>query len=206
MISIPRNRHVTVDQRGQVALFWSDLSDEEVDNGVTCPARTVVDCARRLQFGEALAVADSALRSGQVTRAQLRVTAATSPRTGRRAAARVAQAADARAANPFESMLRAIAFAVPGLSVQPQVHVGGASFIGAPDLVDVRAGIVLEAESWSFHGNPQAFARDIRRYTELTRAGWRVARFTWGEVRDDPDYVRSVLDDLASGRSLRQFS
>ena len=54
-------------------MHWSDLLPEDVVNGVTCPARTVVDCARDLLFDAALAVADSGLRSGLVTPAELLV-------------------------------------------------------------------------------------------------------------------------------------
>jgi hypothetical protein len=45
--------------------------DDEIVAGVTGPLRTVVDCARVLPFDSALAVADSALRSGNVRRADL---------------------------------------------------------------------------------------------------------------------------------------
>ena len=70
-------------------------------------------------------MADSALRSGLVRRSELLAAAYASPRTGRSRAVRVADAADGRAANPFESLLRAIALQVPGLRVQPQIHIGG---------------------------------------------------------------------------------
>ena len=62
-----------------------------------------------LAFDEALAVADSALRSGAVTAEELRSASARLRGTGSRAARLVAQYADHRAANPFESVLRALA-------------------------------------------------------------------------------------------------
>jgi hypothetical protein len=91
-----------------------------LDAGVTSPIRTVVDCARVLPFDQALAVADSALRSGDVEPQQLREATVSSPRTGRSRAVRVTAAADGRAANPFESVLRALAGDVAGLHVIPQ--------------------------------------------------------------------------------------
>jgi hypothetical protein len=69
--------------------------------GVTSPAWTVIDCAKDLPFDEALAIADSALRHGDVTKAELLRLAEQVTSTGRRRALRVAQAADGRAANPF---------------------------------------------------------------------------------------------------------
>ena len=73
--------------------------------------------------------------------------------------------------------------------------------IGQVDLADVHLGIVIEAESWAFHGNRTAFDKDVRRYTAMTREGWMVLRFLWDEVMRDPDYVRSVLLDAVRLRS-----
>jgi predicted transcriptional regulator of viral defense system len=60
-ITVPRN--VGVSEQNDCFIFWADISDE--DGVVTAPVRTVIDCARRLEFGPALAVADSALRHGE---------------------------------------------------------------------------------------------------------------------------------------------
>jgi hypothetical protein len=152
IVTVPRSRHVSPATRTRAQIFWSNLTADELAAGVTAPIRTVVDCARSLDFLQALAVADSALRAGTVRRDELAAAAEASPCTGRQRSLRVARAADPRAANPFESMLRGITLDVPGLSVEPQVHIGGVEFIGAADLVDVRLGIVIEAESWAYHG------------------------------------------------------
>lgn len=171
---------------------------------MTDPVQTVLDCARDLPFDEALAVADSALRSGLVERRSLVEAAARSPRTGRSRVLRVVHAADGRAANPFESALRAIALDVPGLAVEPQVTLGLAEadgvvvVLGRADLVDASLGLVVEAESWEFHGDRGAFDRDVRRYTSMVRAGWRVVRFVWADVMHDPDHVRAVLTDVVA--------
>ncbi len=197
MVTIRRDRH----RGGRAAgtrVFWGRPTQDELAAGVTTPPHTVVDCARVLPFGEALAVADSALRSGAVGHDELVGAATASPRTGRSRAVRVARAADRRAANPFESLLRSIAMEVPGLSVEPQVHIGGHEFIGVADLVDVRLAIVIEAESWTYHGGRRPFDRDVRRYTAMVRGGWRVVRFLWHDVRHEPAYVASVLADLVA--------
>ena len=93
-----------------------------------------------MPFDEALAVADSALRSLDVSSDNLLRRAAAVPVRHRARCMRVALAADARAANPFESVLRAIALQVPDLSVEPQVWIGD---VGRPDLVDEGLRIVL---------------------------------------------------------------
>jgi hypothetical protein len=209
MVTVPRSAHVSPADKTVAHIAWGHLTTEELANGVTGLERTVVDCARTLAFAHALAVADSALRSGRVTKAHLIDAAAASPRTGRSRAVRVAEAADQRAANPFESMLRGIALEVPGLSVEPQVRIGGSgcardtgigdtAFIGTADLVDRQLGIVIEAESWGYHGDRSSFDRDVRRYTALVRAGWRVVRFLWDDVCARPAYVTAVLSDLVA--------
>lgn len=210
MIKVTRNQHVDAERRDGIRLCWRQVGPDERAAGVTDPVQTVVDCARDLPFDEALAVADSALRSGLVERDQLLEAAARSPRTGRSRALRIVEAADGRAANPFESVLRAISREVPGLELVPQVTLGvaapegGLLVIGRVDLVDATLGIVVEAESWEFHGSRAAFDRDVRRYTAMVRAGWTVVRFVWHEVMHDPDLVFAVLTDvvaLATGAS-----
>ncbi len=159
-----------------------------------------MDCARRLPFDEALAIADSALRSGQVTKSELRLAAAKMPARYRSRCARVAEEADHRADNPFESVLRAIALDIPGLSVRPQVWIGST---GRSDLADERLGLVVEAESFEFHGLRRLLKRDCERYNAFVLDGWLVVRFAWEHVMHDPDYVRRVLTAavrLLSGR------
>ena len=177
---------------------WADLAAAEVVDGVTCKLRTVVDCARWLPFPDGLAVADSALRSGDVTKAQLLAAAESSPRTGRPAALKVARAADGRSANPFESALRAIAIEVPGLHVEPQFPIGT---VGDADLADERLGIAIEAESWEFHATREAFRYDVRRYTAFTRLDWLVVRFIWEDVMYRPELVHAILTDVVRLRS-----
>jgi hypothetical protein len=104
--------------------------------------------------------------------------------------------ADGRAANPFESSLRAIAIEC-GIGVIPQYEVRARGLVLHPDLVDPIAGVVIEAESWEFHGKERAaFEADCERYTALVVTGWRVLRFTWHEVMREPERVRACLREL----------
>ena len=163
---------------------------------MTSPLRTVVDCARHLPFDEALAIADSALRAVAVTRDQL--DAADVCGAGAERVRRVLGLADARAANPFESVLRALCLDA-GLDVQPQVAVDMGSWVSHPDLVDVGRRLVVEGDSHTFHTEPVAFAQDCERYNTLVLRRWRVIRFTWEHVMRQERYVRSVLGQLAAG-------
>jgi len=125
---VPRGRRVSSsDQRGS-DVHWRDLSAREVRLGVTSPLRTVLDCCRDLPFEEALPVADSALRARAVTAEELTAAAERCRTKGAAAVRRVARHATAKAANPFESRLRAICAGLCGLAVEPQVGIGRPGF------------------------------------------------------------------------------
>ncbi len=116
-------------------------------------------------------------------------------------ARRTAALADGRAANPFESALRAICLDVVGLDVEPQVTIRDPHLLGRPDLTDVRLKVVLEADSFEWHGDRAALHRDANRYNALVAAGWLVLRFSWEEVMFHPERVRAVLEAVVAART-----
>lgn len=191
-VTVPRGRQLGETARDGVNLHRVTLGADDIDGVATARSRTLMDCLRSLPFEAALAVADSALREGFRPQ-QLAALARDSRGPGARQVRRVAAAADARAANPFESVLRAHALAIPGLEVVPQVSIREPAFLGRPDLVDERLRIVLEADSFEWHGDRAALARDARRYNRLVVAGWLVLRFSWEQVMFEGDEVRATL-------------
>ena len=190
-VTVPRNAKIK--DRGRVHLVYADLQDRVVTGCV----RTVIDCGRRLPFSQALTVADSALRRGDVDQDVLVRAAAEVRGKGAARARRVAEHADGRAANPFESVLRAIAIEA-GLPVEAQglVTAGGRDL--HPDVVDREHRLAIEADSWTWHGGREAFERDCWRYTVLTVAGWRVLRFTYSQVMREPEWVAACLRDATA--------
>jgi len=187
-VFVERGHNVPADRRERVEVRWAAVGHDN-DGVATSRVRTVIDCARLLPFDEALAVADSALRSKTVTRTELLRAANRSPRTGRRRAIEVIELADARAANPFESVLRAIVMQIEADFV-PQQWVGA---IGRPDLIDREHKIILEADSFGYHSSRQALKRDIERYNAFVLEGWIVLRFSWEHVMSDPEYVLNCV-------------
>ena len=189
-VTVPANRRVP--RQSGVTLHRFTLGpDDVVDGLVTSKMTTLVHCLRALPDDEALAVADSACRAGD---GQLvRRAARTAQGAGAARVRRIARAARAEAANPFESALRAIALTVPGLSVEPQVLVTSVRPWARVDLADRDLRIVLEADSFEWHGHRAALAADARRYNGLTVDGWLVLRFTWEDVMARPDEVRQAL-------------
>lgn len=194
-VLVPKNRRVTAERRAGTVLHRGILTPADtVDGIVTSKDLTLLQCMRRLPIPDALAVVDSALRHGEeatLERVVGRVRGA-----GRQQVLWLAQHARATAANPFESATRAIALEVPGLSLEPQVVISSPRVWARPDLVDVGRRIIVECESFEWHGDRRGFRRDCRRYTLLVADGWWVVRFTWEDVMFRPDWVRRVLSDL----------
>ena len=59
--------------------------------------------------------------------------------------------------------------------------------------------LMVEADSHRHHGTRAAFERDRRRDQQLTAAGWRVVRFTWRQVDEEPKQVAATLRSLVAG-------
>ena len=199
-VTVPRNRKVREDDQGRACVHWVDLTAGDLHDGiVTTRTRTLADCLTSLPFDEALVIADSALRHDDITADELVLVARGLRGPGSAQARRVARLATGRAANPFESVLRAISLSVPGSHFEPQVPIALPSGTVSPDLTDRRLRIVAEADSLAWHGDRRALRRDCRRYNRLVLAGWLVLRFAWEDVMLRPDYVR---DCLVGARSL----
>ena len=193
-VTIPANRKLRDSVRGVATTHRRTLSPTDVSDGrVTTPVRTVIDCCLDLPFDEALSVFDSALRAGLSRRGVVAAAAALGPRHRARVLA-VERFASAKAANPFESVLRAVALSVTETHWAPQHRIRYDDFYARVDLADDDLGIVLEADSFAFHGERAAMSRDCERYDELVARGWLVLRFTWEQVMLRPEWVAGVIE------------
>lgn len=199
VVLAPRNHGRSTNE---VKLVRRDVPAGWTEKGALNRAATVVDCARRIPFDSALAVADSALRSRQVTAGELGKAADALSGRFQSRVTRVLDAASPLAANPFESVARAIADEVPGLRVRPQVSIVPGERC---DLVDETLRIVIECDSWEFHSGEELFRRDVRRYTRLTVNGWLVIRLTWEDVMFRPDWVRAHLSAAVEAACHARF-
>ncbi|UUZ57657.1 hypothetical protein [Nocardioides sp. B-3] len=163
------------------------LPRADLDGWATSRVRTVPDCAAELSFDEALSVADSALRSGEVSREDLEAV-----RPADAAVRRVIEHASPLAANPFESVLRAILIQA-GISVVPQwaTTIDGITY--HPDLADPFNGIAIEANSFAHHAEKQDHDDDCLRYNAPVTGGWIVLRFTRDQVMFKPGDVIATV-------------
>ena len=58
-----------------------------------------------------------------------------------------------------------------------------------------EAGVLIEADSYAWHSDRPAFDADRERDNQLQLLGWRVLRFTWAELRFEPEKVASMIRD-----------
>lgn len=198
-VTVPEKRRVSAERRRGVQLHRADLHVDDINGVATSHEVTLLQCMRFLPFDEGLAVADSALRNG-VPPSTLRRISASVRGPGSPQVRRICVEATPKAANPFESSLRGIACDVTGLNVKPQLYIAERT---RPDLVDQDLRVVLEADSFAWHGSRAALRRDAKRYNLMVVDGWIVLRFAWEDVMGDPDYVRETLAavvQLAQGR------
>ncbi|GAA1674745.1 hypothetical protein GCM10009745_17280 [Kribbella yunnanensis] len=208
LLSAPPKPHVTLPTHRKArtgppaVLHWTDLPASDLRRGLTSLERTVIDCARILPFGEALAVGDAALATGRLTSEELQMAAAGSHGRGRANAVAMAAAADARSASFLESILRSLLLAAGIDDFEPQVVVTTAGRPARVDLGNRRLRIALEAEGYEFHGSAPKFADDCRRYDDLVAAGWLVLRFTYQQVLGDPAWVISTVRSAMAQRAV----
>jgi len=191
-VLVPRKRRVAPELRTRAVPHWADLAPDDVCEGIaTGRELTLLQCLRTLPEDEALCIADSALRAGEL--AALRRIHATVTGPGAAKVRRIALAASPEAANPFESCMRAITLTIPGLDMVPQRVVSSPHVWAQPDLVGVRHPLVIECKSFEWHAKRAGFRKDVRRYTLLTADGWIVLRFIWEDVMHRPGWVRELI-------------
>jgi hypothetical protein len=199
-VTVPRNKRVSRERRKVLIPHWSALSDGDVAEGqncVTSKRRTLVDCFRNLPYDEALAIGDSAVRTGDFTREEVHEIAESTKGCGRRRIICVAEDVSEKAANALESVVRAITNLVPGLKTTPQMPLEANETLTLhPDLGDPDLGVLVEAEGFANHGTREGHDSDCVRYNILTLMRWLLVRFTWWQVMSDPVYIFDTLVGL----------
>jgi very-short-patch-repair endonuclease len=206
LLQVPDKPHIIVPVKRRprsgppAVLHWAEVTADERRLRTTSLLRTVLDSARLLPFGEALAVADAALASGLLHPDELIAASRMMRGRGCSNARRVAALADGRAGSFLESMLRSLLITEKVHGFEPQVLVTSGAFRARVDLGHREAQVALEAEGYEFHGSPNDFAADCGRYDELVAAGWLVLRFTYQHVMGDPAWVVATIRQAVAQR------
>lgn len=162
---------------------------------VTSAARTVIDLARTRPFLAGVVVADSALRSGQTTEAELQsVIAASAHWPGIRTARRVAAFCDGRSESVLESISR-VAFRAYGLPPpELQVWVGDETeMIGRADFLWRACRTIAEADGALKYADPARAMAQLERDASLRAAGFEVVHFTWRDITRTPGEVAASI-------------
>jgi very-short-patch-repair endonuclease len=157
---------------------------------VTSVPRTIVDLARTTPFMPAVVAADSALRAGMATKAELLAICETSSQwPGVRQARRVVEFSDGRAESVLESCARAV---FHGLRLEPpelQVGIRGDGFAYRVDFYWARYRTIAEADGLAKYASKDDILVQFRRDRLLRDAGYKVIHFTWRELFETPDAV-----------------
>lgn len=185
----------------------------EVVNGlrVTAPGQTIFDCLRWTDFAHGLGIADSALRTGTVSKAELeQLIASSNPcLRGRSRAMRTLSHADPRAENGGESIVRArmllLGYACPELQVAvPRVTEEGRPY--RADFCWVRAdGLVIlgeldgdgkyvEEELMGGRSIDEVLSDENIRGSRFTLYDVSLVRFRF-DVTERPAEFRALLDE-----------
>ncbi|MBO0815574.1 MAG: DUF559 domain-containing protein [Actinobacteria bacterium] len=158
---------------------------------VTSVARTVVDLARASSFRAGVVAADSALRSGQASKADLDLCMTACARwPGIQNARRAVAFADGRAESVLESISR-VAFHDLGLPPPDlQVWVGDDDeIIGRADFLWRAYRTVGEADGAVKYADTARAMAQLERDARLRAAGFEVVHFTWQDITRTPDQV-----------------
>lgn len=155
----------------------------------TSPMRTLFDLARHLSTAEAVVAVDSALRCGLADLDQLGAYVVThGTAKGVRRARRVVELAEPRAESPMESRLRVL-LQLAGLLrpvAQAELTDERGQFLGRVDLYYPTHRLAIEYDG---DAHRDALVADNRRQNRLLAAGYRLLRFTAGDVYNRPDAV-----------------
>jgi hypothetical protein len=214
LVHAPVGHHLTVSRdRGRrsdsvlgVVLHRRDLSDSDVVRRdglyVTPVLQTVLDCARTMSLGPAVAVADSALRNGRLRREELIEAARRlAPAPGRRRVLEVAQRSDPLAGSVLESLTRVLLCGsglVPTHVQYPFLDRWG-RWIGNVDFAWDWLRLLLETDGFAFHRGRTDYRNDRRRANAFAREGWWLLRLTWEDVVGSPEaVVRLVRETMAT--------
>ena len=166
---------------------------------VTTPVRTALDVSHSMPLPIAVAIVDSLARRYLLTQAEFEQAALSLPRgPGRPAAVQAAALLDPMAESVFESMTR-VNLAIAGLPApasQLNIVDRDGRWIARVDFAWEALRVILECDGFEYHRDRDAYENDRRRWSALTRAGWRVVVVTWRDVVNDPAYLIDLMTDV----------
>jgi very-short-patch-repair endonuclease len=167
---------------------------------VTTPPRTVIDLAKTTAERQLGRILDNALAAGTVSFDELTDLFGSLARRGKTGTTKLRRLIEDRSAGMHapESELEARLIELLDSAGLPAPE----SQFRAPWLLPINGRVdfayrseklVIEADGRKWHSQHQAFERDRLRDNTAQLAGWRVLRFTWRMIHDDPASVVSTV-------------
>jgi hypothetical protein len=163
---------------------------------VTSVARTVVDLARTSSFRSGVVVADSALRRGLTTKAELEAVLADCVRwPGLTQAREVVAFSDALSESALESLSRVVfrEQRIPPPELQAWVGGDEEGTVGRADFLWRKFGTIGEADGALKYADPNRAIAQLERDRQLRKAGFEVVHFTWHDIVRTPGWVAESL-------------
>ncbi|WP_237707889.1 DUF559 domain-containing protein [Hoyosella subflava] len=187
-VTVPRNRRV---KRPEFAVRYRDLHRLDVSHvrrlGVTDIPLTILETAVELREGSVFL--DRALQKHTALPILRAVHERNSGRTGAVAARHLMDAAEQGGSSAAERMLHQLLNRA-GL-VGWQSHLWSCGY--EIDVAFVRARLAIEVDGWAWHRDAHRFRADMERQNVLVNAGWRVLRFSWHHLKNEPSRVLSEI-------------
>ena len=203
-VTIPKG--IGVSGRTGVVVRRAALSSGEIvtlrGRRVTSVLRMLSDLSIRLSVTEGVVLADMALHAGLTSLAKLNVLCvARAGGVGVANLRRIVGFAEPLTESPMESHLRMLLMlaGLPRPQAQVSLHDSDRRFLGRPDLYypDHRLGIEYDG---GIHRT--SLAEDNRRQNKLLAAGFRLLRFTAGDVLQNPDSVITQVRAMLGRRPV----
>jgi hypothetical protein len=214
-LALPRGHEQR--QRDGYSLHTVLIDDDDIvcHGGVliTNPARTVTDLILRLPRHQSVAVLDSALNQGPISREDFGgLVARTYRRRGARRARMFLNESDERSQSPLETSIRLVLTdaGMPPDGLQIPVLETSGRLLGYGDMgYDLRLrGLdhdgyrwaIVEADGRAIHDRPEALYRDRRRSNDFHVEGMaKIVRFTSDDLKH-PAYIVTTVRALLGGK------
>jgi very-short-patch-repair endonuclease len=201
-VEVTLPRLATTSRRTGLSVKRSNLIADDIaevhDLRATSRVRTVADLARRLPLVDAVAVLDMALHRRLVLMQELTEwIGCHRGYHGLRRLRAAADLADAAAESPMETRLRILLISngLPKPSLQVSLYDETGAFIARPDLYYSGVRLAIEYDGATHRVR---LAADDRRQNRLLEAGYRLLRFTAGDIIRTPASVVGQVERALS--------
>ncbi|GAB3521538.1 type IV toxin-antitoxin system AbiEi family antitoxin domain-containing protein [Arthrobacter monumenti] len=167
---------------------------------VTSLERTVVDCARVLEFRKAVIIADHALRLGADGRLMQQIALESAGSRGIRSVRRVLANANGSSESPGETLTRLLIDLIDFPQAELQYEISTRLGLFRADFAWPASKLILEFDGrdkyFSYQPTEEALFEERRREKVLMEAGWSFVRLEWGDLFSPNDLQRRLAQAM----------